>query len=107
MLTQLARVWQACGGMRACHLLPGESFSSGSSLIFHFFLLFFFISLKLFFPFRNKFTRKPDPLPPRREAAGISSETALISPHTPKQELLGVALEGWSLSLSGGTPWWQ
>lgn len=46
--------------MCACHMLPGGCFNSGFSLVF------LFISLKIIFPFRNKFTRKPAPLPPRR-----------------------------------------
>lgn len=46
--------------MCVCRLLPGERFSSGFSLVF----LFYF--LKIIFPFQNKFTRKPAPLPPRR-----------------------------------------
>lgn len=48
---------------RECHLLPGECFTSGFSLVFLFFLFYF---LKIIFPFRNMFIRKPAPLPPRR-----------------------------------------
>lgn len=85
--------------MCACHMPPGGCFSSGFSLVF------LFISLKIIFPFRNKFTRKPAPLPPRWTGCShLFLETVLIFPHIPKQELLRMASEGWSLSLSGGRP---
>lgn len=88
----------------ACHLLPGECCNCSFSLVFLFFFLFYF--LKIIFPFRNKFTRKPAPLPPRWTGHSHFSKQ-LILPHIPKQELGRVALEGCSLSLSGGMPWWR
>lgn len=55
---------------------------------FSFLSFFFFYFLKIIFPFRNKFTRKPATLPPRRTGCSHFFQTVLISPHTPKQELL-------------------
>lgn len=90
-----------CMYVCVCHLLPGECFSSGLSLVF----LFYF--LKIIFPFRNKLTRKPAPLPPRRTGPKPSFKNRADFPSHPQtgtpQDSLGrlESLPVW------WAPWWR
>ena len=87
--------------MLVCHSLPGKCFSSGFNLVF-----LFFYFLKIIFHFRNKFARKPAPLPQCQTGCSCLLKPHWFFLHTSKQELLRMASKDWSLSLSGGMPWW-
>lgn len=70
-----------------------------SVLVLVYFSFFsFFISLKLIFLLETSSPGNQLPSHHAGQAAAIFFKTALIFPHTPKQELLRVASEGWSLS---------
>lgn len=95
----------ACTRVRAVSLATRPVFQFWFQFSFPFFFFFYF--LKIISPFRNKFTRKPAPLPPRWTGR---SHLVLNRADLPSQPQTGApqeASEGWSLSLVGGTPWWQ